>query len=270
MALTRVLVTVKTYPTLSTKYEELVCTAGFREDGSWVRIYPVPFRKLDYAQQYKKYDWYEFDLERNTSDFRPETYRPRDIDRIGRRIGHLGTDSSWSERKEFVVKKCYRDLDELIRQAKDKTIATSLATFKPAKVLDFDWEPCEREWSESKRKELMQVKLFEQEGTKTNVVKKLPFKFKYFFEDIKGKKSRLMIEDWETGQLYWNCLRKADGDEKRACEKVRQKYFDDFAKTKDLYFFLGTTRQNHFRAPNPFIIIGTFHPKKDHQTSLGF
>ena len=39
MALTKVLITVKTYPTLSTKYDELVCTAGFREDGSWIRIY---------------------------------------------------------------------------------------------------------------------------------------------------------------------------------------------------------------------------------------
>ncbi len=43
----RVLITVKTYPTLSRKYGETVCTAGIREDGSWVRIYPVPFRRLD-------------------------------------------------------------------------------------------------------------------------------------------------------------------------------------------------------------------------------
>lgn len=34
MALTRILISVKTYPTLSTTYDELVCTAGFREDGS--------------------------------------------------------------------------------------------------------------------------------------------------------------------------------------------------------------------------------------------
>ena len=44
--------------------------------------------------------------------------------------------------------------------------------------------------------------------------------------------------------------------------------FDDFSKTKDLYFYLGTTREFHLIAPNPFIIIGTFHPKKDAQLSL--
>ena len=47
----KVFITVKTYPTLSKKYDELVCTAGFFEDGSWVRIYPFPFRKLDYDKQ---------------------------------------------------------------------------------------------------------------------------------------------------------------------------------------------------------------------------
>jgi len=36
MALTKVLITVKTYPTLSAKYDELVCTAGFKEDGTWI------------------------------------------------------------------------------------------------------------------------------------------------------------------------------------------------------------------------------------------
>ncbi|MYB37591.1 MAG: hypothetical protein F4Y26_09450 [Gammaproteobacteria bacterium] len=40
----RVLITVKTYPLPSQSYDELVCTAGVLEDGSWVRIYPVPMK----------------------------------------------------------------------------------------------------------------------------------------------------------------------------------------------------------------------------------
>ena len=43
----RILITVKTYPTLSKKYAELVCTAGVNETGEWRRIYPVPFRQLN-------------------------------------------------------------------------------------------------------------------------------------------------------------------------------------------------------------------------------
>ena len=78
----------------------------------------------------------------------------------------------------------------------------------------------------------------------------------------------MMIEDWEIGALYWNMIKKHEGNEARACEEVRKKYFDDFAKTKDLYLFPGTTYVNHLRALNPFIIIGTFHPMKEIQTKL--
>ena len=60
----KVYITVKTYPTLSEKYDELVCTAGICEDGSWIRLYPLPFRKLEYEQKYKKWQWIEVDVER--------------------------------------------------------------------------------------------------------------------------------------------------------------------------------------------------------------
>jgi hypothetical protein len=78
----------------------------------------------------------------------------------------------------------------------------------------------------------------------------------------------MMIEDWEIGQLYWNCLARHAGNEKKALEDVRKKYFDDFAKTKDLHLFLGTTQAHHHLSLNPFIIIGTFHPKKIIQQKL--
>lgn len=68
MAKERILVTVKTYPTMSRKYGETVCTAGVREDGSWVRIYPVPFRRLEERQQYRKFDWLECDLVSSQTD----------------------------------------------------------------------------------------------------------------------------------------------------------------------------------------------------------
>ena len=77
MSKERVLITVKTYPTLSRKYGETVCTAGVREDGSWVRIYPVPFRRLDEEEQYTKYDWLECRLVRNSTG--SATPRPFDL-----------------------------------------------------------------------------------------------------------------------------------------------------------------------------------------------
>lgn len=270
MTLTKVLITVKTYPTLSAKYDELVCTAGFREDGSWVRIYPIPFRKKSYDQQYKKYDWIEIDLAKNEHDFRPESYRPTNIDNEIKIVGHIGTENNWEERKKYCLKKVYEDIKILIDEAKNKDIRTSLAVFKPKEILNFYVESTEREWDTGKLENLKQLNLFDnynKDGS-LSVVKKLPYKFKFRFIDAKNYECNLMIEDWETGQLFWRCMQKYSQNEQKAIEDVRKKYFDDFAKNKDLYFFLGTTKQHHFTSKNPFIIIGTFYPKKEHQLSL--
>lgn len=272
MALTKVLITVKTYPTISSKYDELVCTAGFREDGTWIRIYPIQFRKKSYDQQYKKYDWIELDLVKNESDFRPESFRPYSHDSEIKIVNHLETVYNWAERKKVALGKVYYNLAELIAEAQNKNICTSLAVFKPTKVLDFIIEEVEREWDKIKiaklEAERLQFNLFQQPENPFEVVKKLPYKFSYVFEDNQGKKSKLMIEDWEIGQLYWNCLAKHEGNESKAVEDVKKKYFEDFAKTKDLHLFLGTSQLHHYVSHNPFMIIGTFHPKKEIQTSL--
>jgi hypothetical protein len=270
MSLIRVLITVKTYPTISSKYDELVCTAGFREDGSWIRIYPVPYRKKAYSEQYGKYDWIELDLVKNDRDFRPESFRPRLLESEIDIVGHIDTSHNWAERKSIVLKNVCYNLPELIARAKNNSTFTSLAVFKPSKILDFVSEKVDGEWSQSKIDKLKQLNLFDtsRSDNKLEVVRKLPYKFSYKLADDTGKVRQMMIEDWETGQLYWKQLAKYEGDEKRAIADVKSKYLDDLARTKDLYFFLGTTQVHHCVAPNPFIIIGAFYPKIELQGSL--
>ena len=277
MTKTKVLITVKTYPNISSKYDELVCTAGFREDGSMIRIFPIPFRKLDYEKQYAKYQWVELDLEKYTSDFRPESYTP--TDRLFQNIiplDKVGTENNWQARKEIVLKNgYYNNLTTLISEAKNPQIGTSLAVFKPTKILDFVIESTSDEYDEQKIEKILnqraQLSLFEtykDDGKDLfEIVKKLPYKFSYKFEDIEGREATLMIEDWEIGQLYWNCLQKYE-DNNIALQKVSEKYKDDFIKNKDLYFFMGTTQRWHNVAPNPFLIIGVFYPKYENQQSL--
>ncbi len=272
----KVLITVKTYPALSTKYGETVCTAGITEEGKWIRIYPLPFRKLDYDKRFNKYDWVELDLQKNTNDFRPESYRPVNFEEI-KDVGKIEADGdTWKDRRKYVLKNVYTNLAKLIKEAKDKNVCTSLAVFKPTKIHKFTYEKTDREWDSKKinfvESEKRQLNLFESENEEDienfEVVDKLPYKFKYEFEDDSGKISNLMIEDWETGMLYWNSLKSCDGDERKACEKVKEKYFDNFVKTKDVYFYLGTTKQHHFTSPNPFVIIGAFYPKPITQPGL--
>ena len=263
----KILITVKTYPTHSKSYEELVCTAGFKEDGSFIRIYPIPYRKLEYDNRYKKYEWIELDLVRSDSDFRPESYRPVNIDKITT-LNFVDSDKgTWERRKELCLSKVYDDMSLLIGEAKDKNICTSLAVFKPAKILDFVIEETERKWKKEEEIQISreQLELFS-DSSKFEIAKKLPYNFFYKFCDINGKESRMMISDWEIGQLFWNCLEKHN-DEEQACIDVRKKYHEKFQK-KDLYFFLGTTKAHHYLSRNPFIIIGVFYPMIDNQLKL--
>lgn len=270
----RIFITVKTYPTLSEKYDELVCTAGILDDGSWARVYPLPFRKLDYEKRYKKFQWVEFPLVKNEGDPRPESYKVIDISKV-RLIGkRVGTEGKWAKRKEIIFEKnkIYKDLGELIDKANKNEL--SLAVFKATEILDVTIEATGREWSrkslatlKEKAKQLSFFQTAEEVEKEFRVVKKLPYKFSYKFKDCSGKVSTLMIEDWEIGALYWKCLARHDGNEKIALELVRKKYFENFLK-KDLYLFLGTTRQFHGWAKNPFVIIGVFYPPVDKQMKL--
>jgi len=130
----------------------------------------------------------------------------------------------------------------------------------------------EREWNAAKVEEMRskaaQGDLFAEEWRKTfTVIPKLPYNFSYRFTDEDGRESKLQILDWEIGALYWNCYRRHGNNETVALEKVRSKYADGFMKT-DLHFFLGTTQQYHFIAPNPWVIIGVFPIPKELQRSL--
>jgi len=270
----KVFITVKTYPTLSRRYDELVCTAGILDDGSWVRVYPLPFRKLEYENRYKKYQWMEVPLMKNASDPRPESYKITDIEQVKLLGEPVGTDRAWAKRKDIIFEKneVYSDLRLLIAKAKKNEL--SIAIFKPTEILELKITETDREWNrdslELLKEKAQQLSLFQTEEELRReflIVDKLPYKFSYRFKDCQGTESTLMIEDWEIGMLYWNCLKQTGGNEPEALEQVTRKYMDEFSR-KDLYLFLGTTRQFHGWAKNPFVIIGVFYPPVDSQMTL--
>lgn len=97
------------------------------------------------------------------------------------------------------------------------------------------------------------------------LVKKVPFKFFYRFKDSQSRERRLEIIDWEIGALYWNLIK--SNNTETTLRKIKQKYFIEFSET-DIHFFLGTTRQCHLIAPNPFMIIGVFPIPYETQRSM--
>ncbi|MDD5346473.1 MAG: hypothetical protein PHW30_08025 [Proteiniphilum sp.] len=270
----KILITVTTYPLPSRSYDELVCTAGVMENGDWIRIYPVPLSFLidlkgTGRMRNVKYTWIELDLKKRLDDFRPESYSPLNYDFKDIVIGdRINTDGNWYERKQYCLRNIYTNKNKLLEDSKaPKNI--SLATFKPTKVLGVECKEDDREWRDEWKELRKQGDLFETVKPIETLIPKLPFKFFYRFLDDEGNESKLMIEDWEIGALYWNCLKNADGNENTALRKVKEQYEDNFIQHKDLYFFLGTTKRWHSRRMhNPFVIIGVFYPKIELQERL--
>ena len=133
----RILITVKTYPTLSATYGELVCTAGLRENGSWIRIYPVPFHRLEEYQKFEKYRIIEAQVIRNHKDSRPESHKV-DLASLTLTDTILSTSDNWRERRKWILDRStiYNNLTQLITDANEHN-KVSLATFNPSEILDF-------------------------------------------------------------------------------------------------------------------------------------
>ncbi len=253
----KVLITVKTYPIPSSKYDELVCTAGVRDDGSFVRLYPVNFRDLPYSRQYKKYQWITVNATKYRGrDDRKESYRPdcESIKPLGEPIPSRG---NWSERARYALAQESRSMEHLYE--KQQADRTSLGVFRPKQVRDLVAEPDTSDWKPSFKAALAQARLWEERRVTKEPPRKVPFKFSYRFEcdDARCKKNhRMMIEDWEVGALYWRLVDQG-ASPTEATQGVRRKFLEELcAPTKDTHFFVGTILAH----PKNWVVIGVFWP----------
>lgn len=256
----KVLITVKTYPIPSKKYDELVCTAGVTEQGDFIRLYPINFRELPYMKQYQKYQWIEVLAKKHQGyDVRKESYRPVNdsLQILGEPIP--SNPGNWSERMKFVLAKKSQSLEEL--QEKQQADHTSLGIFKPYKIHDLVISPDTNEWSQSFLNELKQQRLFECRQNTLVPPRKVPYKFQYCFkcDDPRCKGThKIMIEDWEVGAFFWRMVDKGCSPEE-ASLKVRDNFLDKLCgPDKDTHFYVGTLQQY----PKIWVVLGLLYPKK--------
>ena len=256
----RVLITVKTYPIPSSKYDELVCTAGVTETGEFIRLYPVNFRDLPFSQQYKKYQWIDVVVSRHQGrEVRKESYRP-DCDTI-QKVGEpiASNPGNWKNRGRFVLTKKAQSMEELKdQQSADRT---SLGIFKPKVVKDLVISQDDSDWKPQFKAKLRQARLWETRSVSKDPPRKVPYKFHYKFEcnDERCKGHKMMIEDWEVGALFWRLVDQGHSHEE-ASREVKEKFLDELCGTdKDTYFYVGTVLSH----PKSWVVIGVFYPKKE-------
>jgi hypothetical protein len=256
----RVLITVMTYPHPSAKYKELVCTAGVTESGDWVRLYPVDYRYRPTSQRFHKYQWIRVNLGPRGAgnDNRKESRHP-DLGSITLDGPPIGPDDRWRDRRAIIDRLPVHTVKEW--QALHEQDRVSLGVVRPKRVLDLKIEPANAGWKPEWQVLFDQMNLFERPQ---KPLRKLPYKFSYVFEcEDNAKPHTAMIEDWELGVLFLNEAERL-GDDKRAADSVRNKFFGEMCRAdKDTRFFMGT------RFPyNTWLVLGVFWPPRALQERL--
>jgi hypothetical protein len=264
-----ILIWTKTYPELSNKYLETVCTAGVLEDGKPVRLYPIPYRYLEGENRFHKYQWVTANIERHPQDPRPESYRidcdsiecgeiiPTSKDEWGIRAQYVFIDRAWQ----------FNTVDEL-QQAQDEN-RTSLGVVVPREIqkIEIVKRPDEDALSfEQKFQELCkiadidkaQMKLFEDAVPKE--MKGLEYmasrpRIHWLCNSAECKGHKMQILDWEILELQ-----RREGDD-NALKKLEE--LCNLTKY-DLRFFLGNLHQH----PKSFTIIGLWYPQRSRNLLL--
>ncbi|MFE5513869.1 hypothetical protein ACFQ9J_25390 [Streptomyces sp. NPDC056529] len=248
------MITVKTYPELSSKYRETSCVAGIRLDQGTpqhVRLFPVPFRLLQQEAQFQKYSIVEVDVRPHPKDRRPESLRPN-LETLSV-VDHLPTSDGWKQRYAHIEPLVARSLCAIKRD--QEANGTSLGVFRPAEITDFRLEAAEP-WPAGKAALADQLDLFDQDLRRLDWV---PYEFRYRLrcvdDDCPGH--RMGLKDWEAGQSYRKFFQKYG--ERAVLDKLRERWFDRMVTPdKAVHCFVGNIAAH----PRTFMLLGLFYPQR--------
>lgn len=259
----RILILCKTYPSPSEKYVETSCVAGVREDGSLIRLFPVPFRLVSADKQFKKWQWITAKIEKARKDHRPESHQIK-IDTLDCSGEALPTRNDWAVRRAALqrtpVFSSFSDIEQ-------ERVATgqSLALLRPSKLVGLDIEEVKpAEWTDEEIAKLLteqrQGALFEEDRTELKTLRKLPYSFHYRYECIQPDGTvaqfRHKIVDWEAGALFWRCQREYGSNWE---SKFRERLWD-YMNARELIFLMG----NIHRFQKQWLIVSILYfPVKD-------
>ena len=247
----RILVTVRTYPTPARKGVEVSCTGGITDRGDWIRLFPVPYRRMAPNQRFKKYQWIDVEVTK-ASDARPESFTPN-LDSI-EIVGSVGPEKNWAARKKLIYPLLFHCLCCLERTRSEQSFPT-LGIFKPRVIRRFLIEPDEPRWTPDQLARLRQQSLFDAPPAKE--LEKIPFKFKYEFQcdETSCPGHELSCTDWEISESYRKWRRLYGGNWKT---KLRERYETDMILRNDTHFYVGTLHAY----PSTWIIVGLFYPAR--------
>lgn len=253
-----------TYPELSSKYSETVCTGGVLADGRPVRLYPIPLRYLNEENRFHKYQWIEADIVKSSEDARPESFKinPRTIE-VRERI--LTVPHGWGARADILFRNPDWQYDtvenHLLEAHRQNNI--SIGVVQPREITNITVvrRPDEdRREFDSKKVELQLQRTVEQQQENLFSAEIIPNLRKLTFVPERIRVGwrcnnpecpghNMQVFDWEVVELQ-----RREGID-AAIKKVQQVLnLEEY----DIRFFLGNFKIH----PSSFGIVGIWRPKK--------
>jgi len=255
----RALIVVRTYPIPAKSGVEVSCTAAITNKGEWLRLFPVPYRRLDWHKRFRKYQWVEIGVTKARKDYRPESYK-LDHNSIKILTEPLPTTNDWRERKAIIFP-LKRHCLCCIQKERDEHGHPTLGIFRPKIIERLLIKPVSATWTQSQLSTLRQGHLWEEPPTEE--LEKIPYDFIYQFrcDESTCNGHTMKCTDWEMGQSWRKWSREYGKDWEAA---FRQKYETEMTERFDTHFYVGTVH----RHPKTWILVGLFYPPKPKDTAL--
>ena len=261
----RALIWGKTYPELSSRNRETVCTGAVDlATGRPLRLYPVPLRYLEGDQQYRLYDIVEVDITRSPRDRRPESHKI-DADSL-RSVAHIATDASeWAERRSLIFADDGWHFDSVAAlKAAQQAGTHSMGVVSISEMIDVRVAPKAAD-AEVKHQEkwdsiTSQQDLFPKEY---RALEFIPVTIRARWRCLDSKGCGCARTPHDGAVFDWGLLElgRKTQDWSKAADKLRE--ISDLA-THDFRLFMG----NLFLHQKTFVIIGFWYPKRRDQRPL--
>ncbi len=257
---TDLLITVRAFPTPSTKHRETSCVAGVNlSKGVPIRVFPVRARETNIH----KYEILSARVMKASSDSRPESHYIDEDSIVS--VRKIDTKNNWSERTKLVEPlRVANSIEELLslRERLGHSHAPSLSLIRPKEItkVEVTKKPTD-DWTAQELAKLNRTSLFDRESTKLPL-EFVPYDLRYSFvcDDSRCTGHRLRCEDWESSESIRKWMKDYGTGWQ---EKFLEKYRDEML-TKDLQFFVGTLKAH----PATWTIIGLFYPPKTRDDQL--
>ena len=259
----QVLIWGKTYPELSFRHTETVCTGGVLEDGNPVRLYPIPYRYLEDDKKFGNYQWITARIAKDPRDTRPESYHVEDNSIIcGEKVPT--TSDEWGKRADIMFRngKWLFDSVESL-WTKEREDGTSLGVVEPKEIIAVKIKSRGDEEKQTFAEKFERLKL-EDEARRAQIE---------MFEEFTPLELKHLTYVSSRLEIHWRCKGEScKTHHTQALDwgliELQRRLGIDTAKERlegicdlkehALKFFMGNIH-NH---PTAFTIVGLWYPKK--------